>query len=199
MSAVSKQKCTLEEYLELDRNSDERLEYRDGEVFSMSGVSKEHDQIEGNLYFHLRSHLAGRNCRVFLANMRLKVPSLPPYRYGDISALCGQPHFEPIGGVEVLNNPSLIIEVLSRSTEAYDRGKKFQLYLNVDSLQEYVLISQDQAQIERYLRQPRGEWLFARVIGLDATIELNSIQCTLALADVYDKISFEPDEAAPPT
>jgi Uma2 family endonuclease len=107
MSAVSRPKYTLEEYLELDRNSDERLEYWDGEVFSMSGVSKEHDQIEGNLHFHLRSHLAGRNCRVFLANMRIKVPSLSPYRYGDISALGGPAAFRTDRWRGSLDQPQL--------------------------------------------------------------------------------------------
>jgi Uma2 family endonuclease len=106
---VPKQKYTLEEYYELDRNSEERLEYWDGEIFSMSGVSDQHDQIEGNLHFNLRSRLEGRGCRVFRANMRIKVPSIPPYRYGDLSALCGKPQFEKIGGVDVLTNPSLII------------------------------------------------------------------------------------------
>src|SRR5262249_21265097 len=119
MSAQPERRYTLEEYLELDNNSDERLEYWDGEIFLMGGVSDEHDQIEGNLHFLLRSRLDEGKCRTFLANMRIKVPTLPPYRYGDQSALCGKPVFEKIGGVDVLTNPTLIIEVLSPSTKNY--------------------------------------------------------------------------------
>src|SRR5947199_4450670 len=94
MSAQTKPRYTLEEYFELERKSEERFEYWNGEVFCMSGVSPEHDQIESNLNFHLRAKLTERNCRVFLANMRIKVPSAPPYRYADVSALCGEAQFE---------------------------------------------------------------------------------------------------------
>src|SRR5918911_1793522 len=124
MSAQPKARYTLEEYFELERKSEERYEYWDGEVFCMSGLSPEHDQIESNLNFHLRAKLRGRGCRIFLANMRIKVPSAPPYRYADVSALCGEAQFEEIGGLRAITNPSLIIEVLSPSTEARDRGYK---------------------------------------------------------------------------
>src|SRR2546425_713646 len=131
MSALPKPRYTLEEYLELDRTSEERLEYWDGEIFSMSGVSDEHSQIEVNITISLGSRLRPRGCRIFPANMRIKVPSAPPYRYGDLSALCGQPLFEKVGGVDVLLNPTLIIEILSASTEAYDRGDKFTHYQSI--------------------------------------------------------------------
>src|SRR5215813_8339716 len=128
MSAQPKRSYTLEEYLELDKSSDERFEYWDGEIFSMSGVSDEHDQIEGNLHFLLRSRLDEKKCRAFLANMRIKVPTMPPYRYGDLSTLFGKTAFEKIDGVNALINPTIIIEILSQSTEAYDRGDKFTHY-----------------------------------------------------------------------
>ena len=134
MSAQPKLTYTLEEYLELDRNSEARLEYWDGEIFDMSGSSPQHDQLEGNVYFNLRTKLQGKGCRVFLANTRIKVPSAPPYRYGDTSAVCGQPRFEMIGGVDALTNPALIIEVLSKSTEGYDRGDKFTHYKSIPNL-----------------------------------------------------------------
>src|SRR5215475_10369250 len=125
MSALPKGRYTLEEYLELDKNSDERLEYWDGEIFSMAGVSEEHNQIEVNMATFLNLRLSVKGCRLFLANMRIKALTMPPYRYGDLSALCGKAVFEKIEGVDVLTNPTLIIEVLSPSTEAYDRGDKF--------------------------------------------------------------------------
>ena len=136
MSAQPKRRYTLEEYLELDKNSDDRLEYWDGEIFSMAGASDEHDQIEGNLYLLLRLRLDESKCRAFLANMRIKVPTMPPYRYGDLSALCGKPAFEKIEVVDVLTNPALIIEVLSQSTEAYDRGDKFTHYKSIPGIRE---------------------------------------------------------------
>ncbi|MEO8397568.1 MAG: Uma2 family endonuclease, partial [Chloroflexota bacterium] len=100
---------------------------------------------------------------------------------------------------DTLLNPTVIIEVLSPSTEIYDRGKKFQYYRELDSLQEYVLISQDQARIECYLRQPDGKWLFSEARGLEASLDLPSIECTLALATVYKRVNFAPAETAPPT
>lgn len=130
MSAQPKLKYTLEEYLELDRDSEARLEYWDGEVFDMSGSSPEHDQVESNLHFYLRTRLQGKPCRVFLANTRIKVPSQPPYRYGDMSSLGGSPQYEMIGGVKALTNPALIIEVLSKSTEGYDRGDNYSLQIH---------------------------------------------------------------------
>ncbi len=119
------------------------------------------------------------------------------YTYPDISVVCDPPEWTD-SHHDTLLNPVLIIEVLSPSTESYDRGKKFQHYRTLDSLQEYVLISQDSPRIERYLRQPNHEWLFSDAAGLEASIELSSIQCRLALADVYAKVSFEPTESAPP-
>src|SRR5215471_18493648 len=113
MTAELQRKYTLEEYFDLERSTNERYEYWDGDVFCMSGVSDEHDQIEGNTSYALRRLIETRQCRIFTANMRIKVPSLPPYRYADVSALCGEPVFEKIGGVDVLTNPDLIIEALS--------------------------------------------------------------------------------------
>ena len=118
MAANPKRKYTLEEYFDLELSTNERFEYFDGEIFSMSGVSDAHDQIETNSLTALSIRLREGPCRVFSANMRIQVPSLPPYRYADVSATCEKPIFEKIGGVDVVTNPTLIIEVLSDSTEA---------------------------------------------------------------------------------
>ncbi len=128
MIAHLEKRITLEEYLELDRQSEERLEFWQGEIFNMSGVSREHNEIELNLIMTLGERLRDKNCRLFLPNMRIKVPSTPAYRYGDVSALCGEAGFEKIGGVDALVNPSLIVEVLSPSTETYDHDIKFKQY-----------------------------------------------------------------------
>jgi len=196
MVAIQKQKWTVEEYLAMERASDEKHEFLDGEIYLMSGASENHNIIVGITLGILYNQLRKRPCSFYPSDMRVKVKGSGLYTYPDITVVCGTPEIERMDQ-DTLLNPTVIIEVLSPSTESYDRGKKFQHYLSLDSLQEYVLIAQDQARIERYLRQPNGEWLFAAAVGLEAVIELSSIQCTLVLADVYERVSFEPDEAAP--
>ena len=194
MSAQPKRKYTLEEYLEMDRKSEARLEYWNGEVFDMSGVSPEHDQIESNLNLHLRLKLEGKKCRVYLANTRIKVPSAPPYRYGDSSALCGEPQYEIIGGLKVLTNPALIIEVLSDSTEAYDRGDKFTHYKSIPSFSEYLLIAQHRPHISHYVKQTDDVWSQREYNDLADVVKLVSPDCELSLREVYENVTF--DEAA---
>ena len=185
MAAHPRRKYTLEEYFDLELSTNERFEYWNGEIYTMSGASDEHDQIEGNTYHALRLVLSGRECRVFTANMRIKVPSLPPYRYGDVSALCGRPIFEKIGGVDALTNPLLIIEVLSDSTEAYDRGDKFTHYKSVPSLREYLLIAQHRPHITHYVKQEDGSWSYCEVNDRSASVHLPSVDCVLDLSEVY--------------
>ncbi|MDQ3009298.1 MAG: Uma2 family endonuclease [Acidobacteriota bacterium] len=197
MSAQPKLKHTLEEYLELDRNSEARLEYRDGEIFDMSGSSPQHDQVEGNVYYNLRTKLQGRGCRVFLANTRIKVPSAPPYRYGDTSAVCGQPQFEAIGGVEALTNPALIIEVLSKSTEGYDRGDKFTHYQSIPNFREYLLVAQHRPHVTHLVKQADGSWNQREYNELDAVVKLVSLECDLSLREIYEAVSFTPAEPPP--
>ncbi len=190
MSAMPKQKYTLEEYLKMDRNSEERWEYWDGEIFSMSGVSKEHNQIEINSIYQFRRRLEGRQCHLFAANMRIKVPSFPPYRYGDVSALCGNSQFEKIGGVDVLTNPSLIIEVLSASTEAYDRGDKFSNYKSIPTLGEYLLIAQHRPHISQFIKQADGAWLNLESNSLDEVLKVVTLGCELLLSEIYQDVTL---------
>ncbi len=190
MSAQSKTRYTLEEYFELERKSEERFEFWNGEVFCMSGVSPEHDQIESNLNFHLRAKLAKRNCRVFLANMRIKVPTAPPYRYADVSGLCGEAEFEEIGGIRAIINPSLIVEVLSPSTEAYDRGDKFTHYQSISTFSEYLLIAQHRPHITHLVKQTDGSWTHYEYNDLTSIFRLASLNCELAMSEVYENVSF---------
>jgi Uma2 family endonuclease len=192
MSALPKKRYTLEEYLEMDRKSDERLEYWDGEIFSMSGASDEHDAIESNIHFTLRSRLEGKNCHVFLANMRIKVPSFPPYRYGDLSVLCGNATFDEVDGVDVLVNPRLIIEVLSSSTEGYDRGDKFTHYKSIPSFCEYLLVAQHRAHIAQFIKQGDGSWIQWEYNDLNDVVKLTSVDYELSLNEVYQNIIFKP-------
>ena len=190
MAANPQHKYTLEEYFDLEMSSDARHEYWNGDVFCMSGVSESHAQIESNLNLVLRLALRGRPCRVLPADMRIKVPSLPPYRYADLSALCEKPRFEKIGGVDVLINPTLIIEVLSDSTEAYDRGDKFTHYKSIPDFREYLLVAQHRPHITQYCRLEDGSWSYREVNDLSARLALPSLDCVLEMEGVYQDVSF---------
>lgn len=192
MGAQPKTRYTLEEYFALEKSSEARYEYWDGEVFDMSGVSPNHSLIESNLNLSLRLALRDRACLVFPANARIKVPNVPPYRYADMSVACGKPVYESIGGIEALLNPVLIIEVLSPSTEAYDRGDKFTYYKSIPSLKEYLLVAQHRPHITQYVKQDNGSWSYCEVNELTAVLNLPSIDCELALTDVYQDVEFPP-------
>lgn len=193
MSVQIKPHYTLEEYFELELASEERYEYYHGEVFCMSGVSANHAQIESNLNLALRLALRERGCRVFPANMRIKVPAAPPYRYPDLAVACDKPGYEKIGGIEALTNPALLVEVLSPSTEAYDRGDKFTYYKSIPSFQEYLLIAQHRPHITHYVKQTDGKWDYEEINDLTSNLYLPTINCTLALNEVYRDVEFNQD------
>lgn len=197
MSTQLKHYYTLEEYLELDAKSEGRLEYWQGEIFSMSGVSYEHGQIEVNITIHLGGRLLPKGCQIFPSNIRLKVPSMPPYRYGDLSALCGEARFEKIGGVDVLTNPSLIIEVLSPSTEAYDRGDKFSQYKSIPRFDEYLLVAQHRPHVAQFIKQSDGVWLHREFNDLQDGVKIESVNCELRLSEIYQNVMFPPPEIPP--
>jgi Uma2 family endonuclease len=192
MSAVLKQqhKYTLEEYIELEKNSEERFEFWDGNVWSMAGASPEHEIIVGNIITSLNIALRGRNCRVFASNLRIKVPVYLPYRYPDLTALCGQPIYEELGGLQILVNPTLIVEVLSKSTEAFDLNDKFTYYKSIESFTEYLLISQDRPHVVLYTKRDEKVWLHQEFNSLDETVFLTSLNCELALSEIYYNIEF---------
>lgn len=181
---------TLEEYLELDHESEEKIEFWDGHIYTLAGVSEIHDRIQGNSYFALRSKLRGGNCRVFLSDMRVKVPAYLPYRYPDLSALCGEAKFEKMGKQQLLVNPSLIVEILSDSTEAFDRSYKFTYYKSIESFVEYVLIAQDRAHVSQFVKQSDNSWLNHEFNLLEDSFYLPSLDCDLALADIYEAVEF---------
>src|SRR5919199_2142128 len=191
MAANPERRYTLEEYFELERTSEERYEYWNGEIFCMSGVSEEHAEIETNLIVSLKLKLRGHGCRVFPANVRIKVPIAPPYRYADLSALCGEAEFEEIGGVDGLTNPTLIVEVLSPSTEAYDRGDKFTHYKSIPTLREYLLVAQHRPHVTHLYKQADGTWIHTEANDLASTVELSSLNCELPLSEIYQGVSFD--------
>jgi Uma2 family endonuclease len=192
MTALSKQRYTLEEYIEFDKQAEGRFEYFDGEVFDMAGGSPSHTRISVDTYYALQRKLEGSQCEVFNAEMRVFVPKALPYRYPDVSVCCGEAHFDEVQGQERLTNPLLIVEVLSPSTEAYDLGRKFTAYQSIPSLREYILIAQAQPLVIQHVRQTAGQWVRRDLEGLDNQLSLDSIQMTLTFAEIYRRVSFPP-------
>ena len=190
MKAVPNRKMSLEEYFEFDNNSEGRFEYFDGEVFELSGVSVQHADIEANLIALLKRELEGRDCRVNPANVRIKVPKLPTYRYADISAQCEERIVEKIADVDVLVNPSLIVEVLSPSTERYDRGEKFSENKSIASFREYLLVSQEKKFVTLFTKHNDRFW-FQSEYGDGEELRLESLDCSLKVNDIYDGINFD--------
>lgn len=190
MSALPHHPWTESEYLAFERQGDTRHEFIDGHVLAMSGASREHNLITSSTHFSLYGQLRGKGCELYQGDMRVHVPATRAYTYPDLVVVCGKPEFID-ENVDTLLNPTLIIEVLSPSTESYDRGKKFQNFWQIESLKEYVLIASDQPRIESFTRQGATKWLLTAAVGLEQTITLTSIGCTLSLAEVYEQVTFE--------
>jgi Uma2 family endonuclease len=190
MSAIPKTKLTSAEYLEFERKSEIKHEYFNGEIFVMSGAKRNHNKVATNINGLVWQHLKGKNCESYSNDMRVFVSKTGLYTYPDLVVVCGEPLFQD-NVFDTLLNPVLLIEVLSETTESYDRGKKFQHYRSIESLEEYVLVSQTEARIEKYVKHGDGFWLLSEAVGLDSEIEFSSIECRIALAEVYDKIEFE--------
>lgn len=172
-----------QEYLILERQAPTKSEFFAGEIYAMAGASRKHVLIEGNIIRELGNRLKGRPCEVMTSNMRVRIPSTGLYTYPDASVVCGKPEFDDAQG-DTLLNPTVLIEVLSPSTEAYDRGEKFAQYRQLPSLQEYVLVSQERVLVEKYRRM--GElWVMSDVRTLDGVVRLESIDCELSLSEIY--------------
>ncbi|TVS18966.1 MAG: Uma2 family endonuclease [Planctomycetaceae bacterium] len=193
MSAVPKSFLTPEEYLARERRAETKSEYLRGEMFAMSGASREHNLIAGNVFAELREQLRQRPCEVYQADMRVKVSPTGLYTYPDVTVACGEPQFED-AEVDTLLNPTVLVEVLSPSTADYDRGGKWTHYRRLASFQEYILVSQDRPLVEHYVRQDSDQWLLTEQRGLEDMLVLPSIGCQIPLAEIYLKIRFAPTE-----
>jgi Uma2 family endonuclease len=187
MSSERKTHLTPEEYLALERQAEIRSEYLDGDMVAMSGGTREHNLIVGNVVRELGIQLKNRPCEVYPSDMRVKVTATGLYTYPDVTVVCGEPEFEDPRR-DTLMNPVLILDVLSPSTEAYDRGTKFAHYRKVHSLVEYLLVAQRECNIEQYVRQSSGPWLRSETRDLSGTLELHSIQCSIKLAEIYARV-----------
>lgn len=195
--AKSKPYYTVEQYLKIEREADERSEYIDGEIYAMAGESGAHADISMNLAGILQNQLRGTNCRGRTKDTKVRSGALKQHfgrgmiSYPDLVVICGeleyQDHYK-----DVVLNPAVIIEVLSESTEEFDRGVKFMRYRNFNStLSDYILISQTEAHVEHYIRQENGDWILREYYGLDKSFRIDSIDCQVNLAEVYDRIKFE--------
>lgn len=179
---------STEEYLARERRAEFRSEYFKGETFAMAGASRPHNRIVTNVSRLLDTQLLNRECNVYSNDMRVKIAKIQKYTYPDVVVTCGKENFED-AEVDTLLNPILLVEILSASTEAYDRGKKFQHYQFLESLREYILITQDAVRVEQYVRQNNKTWTYIEYQNLDDVIRLESIDCELALREVYLKVS----------
>jgi Uma2 family endonuclease len=188
MSSQPKTLLTAEEYLAIERDAEYKSEYYKGEVFAFAGASLRHNQITANILANIHSQLRRRPCSAFTSDMRISIPQTPHYAYADAVIVCGQPQLDDDSSDNLLN-PTVIFEVLSPSTERFDRGKKFESYQRIASLLEYVLVSQDMPRVEQFLRQQDGRWLYSDTSG-NGTIKLTSIDCELSLNDIYEKVEF---------
>ncbi|WP_394753492.1 Uma2 family endonuclease [Crenothrix sp.] len=193
MSSIIKQtRYSAEEYLTLERNAPYKSDFHNGEIFAMTGASRKHNLVSGNIYRELSLQLKKRRCEAYMSDMRVKAAKARSYHYPDIAVVCGRPEFED-AHADTLLNPTVLIEVLSPSTEAYDRGGKFAHYRKIASLCEYLLVTQDQPSIERYMRQ--GDvWILSESVDIEASMSIESIGCTLNLREVYDKVLDDVDQ-----
>ena len=182
-----------EEYITLERKAKPdantvRNEYIQGEIFPMSGASFTHNLIKGNIFVQLHNRLIESSCVVFANEMRVGIPSAQSYFYPDVGVICDEPRFED-NVFDTLLNPIVIVEVLSPSTEGYDRGEKFSRYRQLNSLKEYILVSQDSVNVERFLRKS-DEWSYTFFQEIEQQLPLTSLQCKLPLQEIYGRITF---------
>ncbi len=192
MSTQPQTLFTPQQYLEMERKTETRNQYLNGEIFAMSGASLRHTRIANSICFRLTNQLRDRDCEAFPLALRLRVNPGRDYlyTYPDLSVVCGKPELED-EHFDTLLNPKILIEILSPSTEPFDRGKKFALYRQLKTLAEYILVSQDRPQVEQYVRGDDGTWTLTEQTSMDASIVLPSVGATLKLAEIYHNVEFD--------
>ncbi len=189
MASLPREPLTPELYLEFDRSAQTRSEYLSGEMFAMAGNTREHVEIVVNLVGELRTTLKSSDCKTYATEMRVKA-SETSYLYPDIAIVCSEAQFLD-GSFDTLLNPLVIVEVLSKSTEAFDRGEKFNRYRSISSVKQYVLVSTVSQHVEWFSRGPDGRWWFDEAAGLESVLALPSIDCQVPLSEIYDRVVFD--------
>ena len=193
-SAALATRYTPQQYLAMERRAEFKSEYHDGVIYAMSGASREHNLLSMNLGSEINQQLKSSKCEVYSGDMRVLVDATGLYTYPDIAIVCDQPRFLD-GHFDTLMNPTVLVEVLSPSTEAYDRGKKFGHYRRIASLREYVLVAQDRVSVERYARRG-ADWVLTERTGLDEALRLDSIDCEVSIREIYAKVELPVEDDA---
>ncbi len=193
MSAVSKPYYTFEEYLARERLASIKSEYYRGQIFAMAGGSLRHNAISGNVFAVMYGRLRGSSCRPSNSDQRIRIQANGLATYPDVSVVCGELQVDAEDR-DAITNPLVIFEVLSKSTESYDRGKKFDLYRQLNSLKEYILVAQDEPQVERFVRHDDGSWNLTVFKGLEAVLEFQTLPTVLPLSEIYDGVKFGPED-----
>ena len=188
MSTAEKLKYTLSDYFDLEETSQEKYEYHDGYIIAMSGGTRRHSRIASSINTKLTNSLLGKGCEVFTSDLKVSVLRRNNYYYPDCTVVCGDLE---VDDSLIESNPTIIVEVLSKSTESFDRGEKFEAYRTIESLQEYVLISQHKPLIEVFTKNEYGFWLLRDAKGMDASIKLNSVEVEISLAEIYRNVVFD--------
>ncbi len=194
MTAVPKRKLTEQEYLAIERAAEFRSEFYKGEMFAMAGASGEHNRIKENFVVQLGMRLLDGPCESFSTDQRVLVSPTGLYTYPDILVVCGEVEFAD-GVFDTIVNPRVIIEVLSDSTEAYDRGAKFRQYRQIPTLQEYILVAQKEPAVDQFVRQPNGLWILTGYFQLSETFRLSAVPLEIPMTDIYRRVTFPSPEA----
>lgn len=197
MEITAKQYLTEQQYLEIEREAEFKSEYFQGETFAMSGASLSHNRISSNLSGEIYAFLKNKSCSVFSSDLRVKIPATGLYTYPDLTIACDKMEFED-NVFDTIKNPKVIFEILSKSTETYDRGTKFKHYRTIESLNEYILVSQDSILIEKYTKISDSEWKYNFYETLENELYIESIDCKVKLSDIYNKVDFEPESQEEP-
>lgn len=186
---TKKSYVTPEEYLAFERAAEYKNQYFDGEIVAMTGASRRHNIIAGNVFTALKLQLRATPCEAYISDMRVRIPAANIYTYPDVVVACGEPELED-AELDTLLNPVLIVEVLSKSTASYDRVVKLGYYRTLPTLAEYLLVAQSEHHVAQHTKQPDGRWLLADIRGAEGRVELSSVGCVLSLADVYEKVEL---------
>jgi Uma2 family endonuclease len=197
MNSTASKRMTVSEYFAHERTALNKSEFYDGELFAMAGASVPHNQIKENLSGELHSQLKGKSCQSFSSDQRILVNRTGLYTYPDLVIVCGDLQYDPLSE-DTINNPQVIFEVPSDSTERYDRTSKFRMYQQIPSLQEYILVSQHEPVCERFVRQADGTWALRAFVGRESTLELVSVDAQVKLADIFARTVLPSEQKREP-
>lgn len=180
---------TEQEYLDAERVSLDKHEYYKGEIFAMSGASISHNEISANTIYELKRKLKGKTCRPYSSDLRIHIPSNSLYTYPDLSIICGEPETTN-DNFDTVTNPTVIIEILSKSTKNYDLGQKFELYRQIKTLKEYILIDSESIKVLKYVKNDDNTWLLSEKNQINDILKIDAVDIEINLSDIYDSLTF---------